>query len=559
MNSLLFKCRPLLCLSVVAALFFSCAQISLEGGSGSTTTNGLVTGMVVLPGGGPAARTQVKLLPAGYDLVKDTAAVKADTTDPMGNYSFSHVYPGDFTIHAVQLDDRTRALVSGIHVANDTVAAPAGTLHAPGTIRVYLPGGVNGITGYVYVPGTTCLVFLNNHNDFVILDSVPAGVIPAVSYSAISITTSSVIRYDVPMVPGDTTVIYNPAWKYARRLFLNTTTGGANVSGDVFNFPVLVRLSAQNFTFAQAKADGGDLRFTRNNGTPLPYELERYDAGSHRAEIWVKTDTVYGSDSSHFITMYWGNPNAADSSNGPAVFDTMNGFQGTWHLGGTDSLALDATGNRYNGTGYFTASVAGIIGNAYHFNGLSSYIRMKGTAPQSRLNFPMNGRYTVSAWVYHDTLADSVTYLIAGKSELQYFIKSFDRGLSTAQHEHQWEFTEYHGNDIWQAATFVPAARKMWTYLVGIRDGSDQYLYVNGALAMQGYQVVGTGQSTVPRDTTDDFTIGAFLHPVSAWNQGYAWFNGTIDEVDVSSAARSADWIKLSYMNQQEPDALVKW
>jgi hypothetical protein len=268
---------------------------------------------------------------------------------------------------------------------------------------------------------------------------------------------------------------------------------------------------------------------------------------------------VHGSDSTQSLMMYWGNPDAAVVSNGPAAFDTADGFQGVWHLGETDSLAPDATGNRCNGTGYFTASVTGIIGNARHFNGVSSCIQMKGTALQSRLNFPMNGRYTVSAWVYHDTLADSVTYLIAGKGELQYFMKTFGLAQSTTTHAHQWEFTEYHGNDIWQGSTFIPAAAKKWTYLVGIRDGSSQYLYIDGILAMQGYQVFGTGQTTVPRDTSDDFSIGAFLRPTIAWNQGYAWFNGAIDEVDVSSVPRSADWIKLSYMNQKENDALVKW
>jgi hypothetical protein len=352
--------------------------------------------------------------------------------------------------------------------------------------------------------------------------------------------------------------VYNPSWQYARRLFLNTTASGANVSGDVYDFPVLVRLTAGNFTFAQAKADGRDLWFTKADGTPLPYEIERYDAGLHRAEIWVKADTVYGNDSSHFITMYWGNPAAASESNEGAVFDTGVGFQGIWHLGETDTLAHDATGNRYNGTGHFTSSVAGMIGNAQQFNGVSSFLQMKGTA-QSRLNFPMNGRYTVSAWIYHDTLADSVTYLIAGKGELQYFMKTFGLAQSTSQHDHHWEFTEYHGNDTWQAATMTPAVAKTWTHLVGIRDGSNQYLYVNGVLVMAGYRTFGTGQTIIPRDTSDDFSIGAFLRPVIAWDQGYAYFNGAIDEVEVSSIPRSADWIKLSYMNQKEEDALVRW
>jgi hypothetical protein len=353
------------------------------------------------------------------------------------------------------------------------------------------------------------------------------------------------------------TSLFNPSWKYARRLGLNTTAGGASIAGDVYNFPVLIRLTASNFTFPEAKMDGSDLRFTKNDGTPLPYEIERYDAAKNQAEIWVKADTVFGNDSSHFITMYWGNNAAESESNGNAVFDSGNGFQAAWHLGETDSLAPDATENHYDGIGSSTAPIAGIIGTAQHFNGNSSIIRMNGTAG-GKLNFPENSRYTLSVWVYHDTLADSITYLVAGKGELQYFIKNFDLGLSTAQHARQWEFSEYHGNNAWQAVTFVPAIAKAWFHLVGVRDGTNEYLYVNGVLAMSGYKIIGTQQGQPPRDSSDDFTIGGFLHPVSDWNQGYAYFNGAIDEVEVSSVPRSADWIKLSYMNQKELDALLK-
>jgi hypothetical protein len=549
---------PVAASALFIALMMRCTM-DLAGGS-SEIGNGMVFGRVVDEQGNPASMTIVRIMPSDYNPLKNgpLADTCIDTTDADGIYQLIAPYGRTYSIQAVHMSLRTRVLVPGVAMKNTDCNVPQCTLKVPGAIKVSLPEGIDPLFGYVNVPGSEIFAFINNGAGFVTLDSVPAGVIPAIYYSSTANSASTVIRYDVLVISGTTTMVYNPSWKYARRLVLNTTTGGANVSGDVYHFPVLVRLTAGNFTFAQAKADGGDLWFTKADGTPLPYEIERYNAGSHRAEIWVKADTVYGNDSSHFITMYWGNPAAASESNGGAVFDTMQGFQGTWHLGETDTLAHDATGNRYNGTGYFTSSVTGMIGNAQQFNGVSSFLQMKGTA-QSRLNFPMNGRYTVSAWIYHDTLADSVTYLIAGKGELQYFIKTFGLAQSTPQHEHQWEFTEYHGNNIWQAATLVPAAAKAWTYLVGIRDGSSQYLYVNGALVMEGYRVFGTGQDTIARDTRDDFSIGAFLRPVADWNQGYAYFNGAIDEVEVSSMPRNADWIRLSYMNQKERDALVKW
>jgi hypothetical protein len=42
-------------------------------------------------------------------------------------------------------------------------------------------------------------------------------------------------------------------------------------------------------------------------------------------------------------------------------------------------------------------------------------------------------------------------------------------------------------------------------------------------------------------------------------NDGFCYFKGKIDEVRVSSAALSPDWIKLCYINQKENDALVSF
>jgi hypothetical protein len=528
-------------------------------GSISETGNGGVAGAIVDQNGVSAGRTQVKLIPVDYDPVKDTAAISIDTTDSQGKYAFSKIDAGDYVVLAHHLDKKTSVLIKGIHVGEDTCIVAPDTLKLPGSIKTMLPSNANAANGYVYIPGSGISKFLDDQNDFVILDSVPSGAISALLYSSTNSTEVNVIRYGVRVLPQDTTLIWNPVWKYNRKFILNTSSSGANVTGAVTDFPVLIRLNSDNFDFSEAKPTGADIRFTKPDNTFLHYEIERWDSGNKLAEIWVKVDTVRGGDSTQSLLMYWGNDKATDSSNSMAVFDTTNGFQGVWHLGETDSLASDATANRYNGTGYFTSPVDGMIGSAQHFNGVSSYIRMKGTAPQSRLNFPMDGHYMVSAWVNHDTLADSMAYLIAGKGEHQYFIKNFDLALSTPQHQHQWEFTEFHENNIWHAVTFSPTPAKTWSYLVGIRDGSNQYLYIDGALVMEGYKLFGTGNTVTPRDTSDDFSIGAFLHPTSDWNQGYAYFQGTIDEVNVSSMPRSADWIKLCYMNQKKPDALVKW
>jgi biopolymer transport protein ExbB len=123
------------------------------------------------------------------------------------------------------------------------------------------------------------------------------------------------------------------AWKYQQLLYLDTKSdSGAHVSSNVDSFPVLVRLTAGNFTFSQARNRGNDIRFTDGGKIPLSYEIEQWDSTNSAAAIWVSVPVVKGNDSTA-IRMYWGNNGAVTQSNGAAVFDTANAFLGVWHLG----------------------------------------------------------------------------------------------------------------------------------------------------------------------------------------------------------------------------------
>ena len=42
-------------------------------------------------------------------------------------------------------------------------------------------------------------------------------------------------------------------------------------------------------------------------------------------------------------------------------------------------------------------------------------------------------------------------------------------------------------------------------------------------------------------------------------NDNNASYNGAIDEATVAFTTRSADWVKLCFMNQKTQDALVQW
>jgi hypothetical protein len=546
MNKPRFPYRPLLVAVSAALLFSRCSIVPLSGGG---TEGGNVSGRYVNGDGTPSAMVRVLLVPADYNAgaVNQNKPIRSTVTATDGSYSFGLVTKGSYSVEAFHPASGKRSLIAGITVSDKDVRVPIDSLRNPGTIKIFLQETANTATGYFFVPGTTIYSSIDGANGFMTITSVPAATLPPLCYSEHGLSSYDVIRYGVEVPSGDTVIVANPGWKYARRFFLNTTTGGANVWGDVYNFPVLVRLSAGNFTFTQANADGRDLRFTKNDGTPLQYELELYDAGSFRAEIWVKMDTVYGNDSSHFITMYWGNPDAADSSKGAAVFDTAAGFAGVWHLSQPAGATVpDATANGINGTATATATVSGAIGAAQSFNGTSSLIQTSAST-SDKVNFPDTGTYTVSAWVKTDVL-DSLCQAIVFKSNSQYGMQIIP--------EHDWEFATYIDKTRWEGSR-SPASAGSWHALTGVRNGTRQYLYVDGVCVDSSVtNTIALPPENVARVYDMPLEIG---HCPDGGRNPDRFFKGIIDEVRISRTALNANWMKLSYMNQKGQDALVKW
>jgi hypothetical protein len=529
-------------LIAIGAAWLSCSFQQLSGGTDTETGGTRVAGLIKAADGSLASTTVVMLIPAGFNPVSGGKVSDSltDTTDINGAYSIVVRVKGAYNLQAVSRDNRSRSLKCGIPVTGDSVHVQDVTLTPPGSIVVSLPQDIDRINGYVYVPGTTIFVLLNGSTDTIVLDSVPAGIIPSINYSATNIVTSPVIRYDVSVESGRSTSVFNPSWLYACQLDLNTTITGANIAGNVYGFPVLIRLNSINFKFSQAQTSGADIRFTKPDNTFLPYEIERWDSVSYQAEIWVKLDSIYGNDSMQSITMYWGNPNAADESNGAAVFDTTSGFTAVWHLN-TD--CSDITTGKHDGTNFGVTDTVGIIGGAKKFDG-SSYIQVPGLlgTPQS---------ITLSAWVHLDStisfsqeivsLGDAVALRADRVAAPYYGTEGFFCSTVSAS-DTVFVFTN----------TGVFISKTGWRYLVYTVDSARhvQSMYIDGIFQCSTNDINPINYSGLGTNTF----LGSHGNKKTA---SYAF--GCIDEARVCRVARSADWIKLCYMNQKQQDALVRW
>jgi len=547
--------RFLFCILLSLLLCCVSKPVSVAGGGSDTE----LSGRIVNASGNAVAHVVVRLFPSDFNPVcsKTLATNLSDTTNDSGDYNFRNIAQGSYNIVSICSANGTRALISGIVTSgHDTLAIPADTLQAPGIIHLYDLNKYVSASGYVFVPGTNLSVQVTAGDSDAVLDSVPVGIITACCYYVKATNKSDIIRSNIAVANNTASIVVYPFWKYSRHLILNTSISGANVGGNVNNFPVLARLTSAIFDFSQAQADGADIRFAKADGAPLSYEIERWDIVNKLAEIWVKVDTVFGNNDSQSIVMYWGNGAAIGESNSGIVFDTSSGFEGVWHLAEAgNTLAIDATKNHYDGTpsGMTSASaVSGVIGIAQAFDGTSSSLTMLNTA-SSKLDFAQNGNYSISLWAYIDTV-DTAWCEIAGKGHEQYYLKFKGNGTKKAT----WEFVEFQDQQGWDfTEDLVPPApgSKSWVYITGVRNGANQYLYINGSLASD---TIKLQAGVYSRNSLDNFVIGKYARSVTIpYNEGWCYFDGMIDEVRVSSGVPSADWIQLCFMNQKSDDNLV--
>jgi hypothetical protein len=526
-------CRGLLLLA--AAVACTCSVSPLVSGGSSQQGNGIMTGTALSPDGGPAAGATVRIRPQKYVQIGPEAETADAITDDNGVFTVRGIGQDSFT---VEINDGAAAAVKvdAVYTTPDTTIDLGNRFLKPYAkiSGIVDTTGSAGNRFFVQVSGLERLVPVGLDGGFS-LTNLPEGTFDVHVVSS-DLTTEQVTAEHVSIVSGATTPLsVNPGWRFMRQLYFNTTSSGAGVAGNVQDFPVLVRLSNSNCRFAELKKDGSDLRFAKSNGTPVPFEIERWDSAHGQAEIWVKVDTVYGNDSSHFMVMRWGNANATGVLKAGDVFDAVNGFEGVWHLSEDSGNVSDATAYANTGTNEGTVSMPGCIGSGRSFS--TSRISMGASSNLCTLTDSI----TVSGWLKSTQQPDSTVSVIR-------HVGNFTALQFSAAHEWTSFWTvDSTGYSIvacpsW-ASTFGDGT---WHYLTArFKAGQGCFVYRDG---------VPLSQNTLDTARLKTST-GAFF--LGSTETGGEYFSGSLDEVRVERAFRSPDWVKLCFMNQKNPDALV--
>lgn len=351
-------------------------------------------------------------------------------------------------------------------------------------------------------------------------------------------------------------------WAYSRKIALNTSTSGANIAAgeQVDNFPVLIRLASAEFDgWSTAAADGADVRFSGEDGSHLSYHLETWNSQNQQAAVWVKVPVIAGDNAYQFITMHWGMPGVADSSDGTEVFKLDNAFGGVWHLSETaqDGTAglYDATANANCLTPYnFSDGAGGSTGAEalVCYGAVLDSINDGMGGPDAAVLEPRDN-LTVSCWIKPTTCDTGGSFVVmnrndetAGAPAAAYLMYLDDTALKPC---FQWAGSD---GQICEAVAATPLSTGQWHHLAGTRNGGVLSIFVDGVDVTDAAASSGTPTGQM-LDPGLGLRIGA-----QDWDNGSHKYAGGLDELRIGSAARSAAWIKLCYENQRENQTLVQ-
>ncbi|MBN2035247.1 MAG: DUF2341 domain-containing protein [Chitinispirillaceae bacterium] len=550
-----------------AAVYWSCGTLQPLTGGTSETTNG-ITAVVLDTMGVPVANATVHIRVDTYltdtsKTVPNNAPITLiDTvTDHHGRFSTGPFETGDYAVE-IQDENGCGAFLTVPAQKNRTVNCGSITVRPNG--RIY---GVVDLTTipeksmvYVQVYGLERLVRIDTVTGSFIVNNLPQGsytlrIKPSLASFDPAEIADNIVSSD--SATGIGIIEFEPyeKWPYSREILLNTDPSGADVDETVVGFPVLIRCAHDNFPFSQAAGEGRDIRFSKRDGTPLPYEIEGWDPVAGHAEVWVRCDTIYGNNSTQSIVMYWGNADARDASNSAAVFDTADGFVGVWHLReeaagrGNSDVYRDATAHHYDGRDDIGATGReGHIGYGKTFDN-AAYDSASGICddivlPSSSQFVPSTtSPLTISMWMNIGELKNDLNRLFTihkGDTLGSGFIlgiykkDSISLTLYTRGAAPGYPFYSVIPTGGWQYGTL--------TYGAGYWR-----LYVNGTL--------------MARDTASSHEAGGAMNAVIG-GFGACWvtepgFDGALDEVRFEKTARSPSWIRLSYMNQHAENKLV--
>ncbi|MEM9326009.1 MAG: DUF2341 domain-containing protein, partial [Bacteroidota bacterium] len=316
------------------------------------------------------------------------------------------------------------------------------------------------------------------------------------------------------------------------------------------NFPVLIDLTDEDLRhvgeggFVESTS-GYDIVFTAADGqTQLSHQVEQYINSNGKYTAWVRIPSL-DPDALTVIYLYYGKTGASDPST-TATWSTD--YQAVWHL--NEDLLDYSQGTTYDATdNNGSLATVGQIGGARSFDGNNDYL-----SHSLAIN---TNQGTFSHWIKPESLDRILSLYWSDGTGAAY--DGFNAGTSdvfevtVGYHETlgEWFFGWQQGQGPPGSGTGGLNARAVSSVTAG------QWYYLSGTWDKTGNMVLYVdGEALSSADMTTETWNGAntpSIHRIGRPGQSTRYWNGDMDEIRVSNAVKSADWIKTEYFNQSDP------
>jgi hypothetical protein len=278
-----------------------------------------------------------------------------------------------------------------------------------------------------------------------------------------------------------------------------------------------------------------DLRFTDAEMNQfLNYEIESWDANG-TSRLWVQVPSMTNSA---VIWAHWGRTGIAAPEYTTNGLTWDNGYVSVFHFAETSGTFLkDSVGNCDGvAVGGLDLSEDGRVGSGGRLDGSGDYVSLSNIT-----KVVYQRQFTVSGWMNLDTLGsssanDGCLFSTSTTSDPTIFWYNYAQN-STEDKVHSFNVghTGVYTNRVNSPQGIARA--QTWQYVGGVLDNYNRSIYVDG---IQRASVNGALRN-----------IGSMTEgSIGRWTgSSNMYLDGVMDEVRISAAARSSDWMMAEYQN----------
>jgi lysophospholipase L1-like esterase len=331
------------------------------------------------------------------------------------------------------------------------------------------------------------------------------------------------------------------AWGHSRPITIDHTKVQSSTQT---NFPVLI---SGTYAYLKTTANGGDVEnasgydivFYSDQAltTPLKFEIESWSATTGAINAWVKIPSLSHTVDTVIYMAYGDASVSSDQSDPENVWDSN--FNNVWHFKNPSSPDLtDSTAQSWDMTNNGLTGTTGKISGGVAANGSTQYATLSSKSLAS-------STVTISGWFKRNWASHAYIPILTWEYDSFTGIGLYIDVLSGSD----WVSGDvlmvgdgyYVDNDPRAIASLGTLTNDTWHHISATVGSSVSRVYLDGDLLSMRIS------ETAPIQTITSQNINIFRDPFTAR------YDGTADEMRLSTTARSADWVKTEYNNQSSP------